>query len=62
MKNLENVVGLQEMNLQEMKDTNGGYGLVDLIITCVKNAPKAIAAAVEVRGEGGTTCADMPFK
>ncbi|NDV82104.1 class IIb bacteriocin, lactobin A/cerein 7B family [Bacteroides sp. 51] len=24
MKNLENVVGLQEMNLEEMRDVNGG--------------------------------------
>lgn len=27
MKNLENVVGLQELEMQEMRETNGGFWL-----------------------------------
>ncbi|MCG8578766.1 MAG: hypothetical protein MI866_02550 [Bacteroidales bacterium] len=64
MKNLAEL-GVQELNATEMKSINGGfinYIVGYLIGKAIDSAPKALEAATEIKREGGTLAADMPFK
>ncbi|OJX87681.1 MAG: hypothetical protein BGP01_03685 [Paludibacter sp. 47-17] len=68
MKNFDvNKYGVQEMNGEEKKETNGGNGIwkwvVDYVVgKLVDNIPEAIEASNQVKREGGKLCTDMPFK
>lgn len=66
MKGLNlDVYGVQEMNAEEMRKTNGGGlgGLIwDLIQIVWETRKETFSAACEIKREGGTLAADMPFK
>ena len=58
MKTLDlNAYGVMEMSHQDMVEADGGLVFLLLLV-----AKPLLDAAVEIKKEGGTLAADMPFK